>query len=412
MRRAGVATAAAAITVGAVLGCAACGAYQADGHGSARTPGVAHKARRPAPARPPVPGPVPRPTPARTGTAAPAAPAATARAAHQTDVPCGAALSALRPAAGETLALRRGCRYLGSLVVAADGVTVTAYGAGPDPVLTLDKNGATVQVRGHDDTIENLSLAGAAPRTWRCDGKATPAGHVDGVDIEPGARAAVVDNVSATGFYAAVYVMAGASGSLIENSAFTNNTELDTNNPRGSAGAFGVLLSGDANMVVHNVITGDQACSLAYGWDGSAVEVYGGSDNVIAANTASDDSAFVELGSGSGLVAADNRVVANTVVDGNSGLGMTFLITRGSGDSAGPVYDTTARGNRVSLTRRGDKGAVSYGWRPGDGTLLTLAGNYLDVGANQALYADGGYVDAGGNTFTGTCHPSAACRGR
>ena len=56
-------------------------------------------------------------------------------------------------------------------------------------------------------------------------------------------------------------------------------------------------------------------------------------------------------------------------------------------------------------------GGHRSGWcrRPGDGTLLTLTGNYLNLGTHQALYEDGGYVDGGGNTFIGTCNPSSAC---
>jgi len=37
----------------------------------------------------------------------------------------------------------------------------------------------------------------------------------------------------------------------------------------------------------------------------------------------------------------------------------------------------------------------------------TPTGNYLNLGTNQALYEDGGYVDGGGNTFIGTCNPSS-----
>lgn len=52
---------------------------------------------------------------------------------------------------------------------------------------------------------------------------------------------------------------------------------------------------------------------------------------------------------------------------------------------------------------------VSYDWQHGDGILLTLTGNYLNLGSNQALYEDGGYADGGGNTFIGTCNPFSDC---
>ena len=63
----------------------------------------------------------------------------------------------------------------------------------------------------------------------------------------------------------------------------------------------------------------------------------------------------------------------------------------------------------MNLTKTGDQGVVSYDWQPGDGTLVTLAGNHLNLGSNQALYEDGGYVDGGGNTFIGSCNPSSDC---
>ncbi len=325
------------------------------------------------------------------------------------DVPCGKALSTLNPTAGTTLALERGCNYAGPLSISTDNVTVTAYSSGSAPVITLRQDGATVDISASGDIVENLSLVGAAPGTWKCGGQSTPAGHVDGIDIEPGARSTLVTSVSATGFYAGVYVKAGATGSVIENSTFTNNNMLDTNNASGSAGAFGLLLWGSYNTISNNTISGSQACSIAYGYDGSAVEVYGGSYNIIEGNQAHSNNAFTELGSYQGATATSNSFRRNTVTDGPVSHGTTFLVTRGSLDPNGPVYNTTATSNTVTLTKPGDDGVATYAWEPGDGTLLTLTGNYLNLRSNQALYEDGGYVNGGGNTFIGTCNPSSDC---
>ncbi len=327
------------------------------------------------------------------------------------NAPCGTALSNLHPANGSTLALQRGCAtYTGTLRITASNVTITAYGTGSSPILTLRKNGATIDVSGSDNTIQNLSLAGSGSGNWWCGGRRTPAGHVDGIDIEAGAHDNTVTNVSATGFYAAVFVMAGSTGNVIENSTFTNNNMLNTNDALGSSGAFGVLLWGDNNTVTGNTISGSQACSIAYGSDGSAVEVYGGSNNLISSNRATNDNAFTELGSYSGDTATTNTYRGNVVSDGPAGGGATFLITRGSADEDGPVYRTIVINNTVNLTKAGDEGVISYGWQPGDGTLITLTGNYLNVGpGNQVLYEDGGYVNGGGNTFVGWCNPSSDC---
>jgi hypothetical protein len=73
-----------------------------------------------------------------------------------------------------------------------------------------------------------------------------------------------------------------------------------------------------------------------------------------------------------------------------------FLITRGSADKAnGPARNTAMLRNHV----KGE--VVSYGWRPGNGILLTLTGNTVSVPGGIALYTDGGYVNGGGNHFIG-----------
>ncbi len=326
-----------------------------------------------------------------------------------TNVPCGKPLSTVHPAAGGTLALKRGCTYTGSLTIIADNVRVTAFGSGKIPVVTLRQDGAAIDVSGSGTTITNVSLAGTAPRTWTCGGRRTPAGHVDGIDLEGGSADNTITNVSATGFYAGVYVTSGSSGNVIENSTFTDNTELDTNSAFGSSGAFGILVWGSNNTVLDNTINGSQACSIAYGFDGSAVEIFGGSHNLIAGNAASSNNAFTELGSYAGATATSNTYRGNTVSDGAVSHGTTLLVTRGSADPDGPVYDTVFTGNTVNLTKPGDQGLVSYAWEPGDGTLLTLTNNYLNLGSNQVLYTDGGFADGGGNTYIGTCNPAIAC---
>lgn len=42
--------------------------------------------------------------------------------------------------------------------------------------------------------------------------------------------AAVVTSVTASGFYAAVYINAGANGNRVQNSTLKDNVMLDTNN--------------------------------------------------------------------------------------------------------------------------------------------------------------------------------------
>jgi hypothetical protein len=232
---------------------------------------------------------------------------------------------------------------------------------------------------------------------------------VDGVDLMPGSADNTVSEVFATGFYAAVYIYTGSDDNTITSNTFVNNVQMNRNTPTQSAGGFGVLLHGDYNVIEYNTINGNQACSNEFGRDGSAVEVYGGSYNLVRGNQAANDAAFTELGSFTGDIATGNEYVGNTVTDGPGDLRVIFLITRGSGDVFGPVSDTVVEDNKVILTRPGDKGAVSYAWQPGNGIILTMTGNDMDMAGNFALYENGGYIDGGGNTFIGKCDPATAC---
>jgi hypothetical protein len=325
------------------------------------------------------------------------------------NVSCGTNLAAVAPASGSTIQLQRGCAFGGSLVLRSSHVKVTAYGSGPAPIIALGHDGAAVSVFGSHDVIENLTLRGVAPSFWNCHGHRTPAGHVDGVDLQPGSALDTVKNIKATGFYAAVNVFPGSSRDNIVYNTFTANLELNINNKKASAGAFGVLLRGDRSFVEHNTINDNQACSLAFGLDGSAIEVSGGSYNLISYNHASNDNAFTELGSPPGTIATGNYYSHNTVTADRNDQSVTFLVTRGSKSNFGPVLNTKAFFNTVKLTGKGNEGAVSYDWKKGDGTLLTLTKNNLDLGKNEVLFENGGFVNGGGNTFIGTCRPKIAC---
>jgi hypothetical protein len=199
----------------------------------------------------------------------------------------------------------------------------------------------------------------------------------------------------ASGFYAGTYIETGSSGDKVSYGNFSNETII---NGQGSAGAMGVLLWGDHAWVAHNTLNNNNAPSPQYGRDGSGVEVYGGAYNYISYNSGNGDNAFTELGRQSGQNATDNHYNYNNVT--NTGpYSSEFLVTRGSGDTSnGPVFRTFATGNTVCLPHSGNQGAVSYDYRSGDGTLLTLTNNSIKVNG-RALSQDGGYVDGGGNTL-------------
>jgi hypothetical protein len=309
--------------------------------------------------------------------AALAAPARPAAAGAVIRIAPGTNLSAVRVRAGGVYDLAAGASYTGTLDIDAGDVTVQGYGSGPWPVITRHSYGSDIVVSGRGDTVRGLRVTGQG-----YDGKN---GYIVGVGVS--GQDDTVTRVSVGGdLYAGVYFEQAASGGILSDSVIDH---CDALNPRHlSSGAFGVLLWGIRNTVEDNTIENQRTASPVYGTDGSGVEVYHGRDNIVRDNTGLNDLVFTELG---GAGTAGNQYIGNTF----SGPG-GFLITRGSGDKAnGPVLDTTMTGNRA------DGEVVSYAWRPGDGTLLTLTRNTIVVPGKIALWTDGGYVNGGGNVFTG-----------
>jgi hypothetical protein len=289
----------------------------------------------------------------------------------------GTSLTTVRVKAGTTYELATGAQYTGTLNVDADDVTVQGYGNGSPPVLTRHVQGSDIVVSGDGDTVRSLRVTGQG-----YDGKN---GYIVGVGVT--GRDDAITQISAYGdLYAGVYFEQTSSAGTVSDSVIDH---CDALNPQHlSSGAFGVLLWGTHNTVEDNTIKNQVTASPVYGTDGSAVEVYHGRDNIIRDNTGSNDAAFTELG---GTGAAGNSYIGNTFTGPGD-----FLITRGSGDKVnGPVLDTIVSGNRA------DGEIVSYAWRAGDGTLLTLTGDTITMPGKIALWTDGGYINDGGNTFTG-----------
>ncbi len=293
-------------------------------------------------------------------------------------VPPGTALSWVHPTAGSTYAFARGATYSGTLTITANNVTIKNYGQATKryPIFSRNSEGNDITVTGSNDTIENVRVTGQGYQSVSGCGPATTAGYEVGIDVSGGHD--TVHAVLAYGnLYAGVYVETAGSYATISGSNFTNVNALNPANL--GSGAFGILLWGSHNTIDNDVFNDQSTCSPDYGKDGSGVEIYHGSDNLIENSSGTNDSDFTELG---GAGATGNSYTDNTFTAPGE-----FLVTRGSGDAAdGPVKDTTMTGNVV------DGAVVSYDWRSGDGTLLTMKDNQV-----SSLSQDGGYVDAGGN---------------
>ncbi len=290
----------------------------------------------------------------------------------------GTSLDSVRPASGITYLFKRGATYTGTLTVAADNVIIDAYGTGRYPIFSRTSAGNDLTVSGNADFISHIRLTGHGYQQVPGCGSASTAGYEVGIDI--GGLHDTVNSVKAYGnLYAGVYVEPGGAYATISHSIFDGVNSLNPSNL--GAGAFAILIWGNHNTVNKDTFANQSTCSPDYGRDGSGVEIYHGSYNMIEHSTGWNDSDFTELG-GSGAT-------TNTYLDNTFSAPGEFLVTRGSGDRAdGPVYNTRLFGNVAHGA------VVSYDWQPGSGTLLIMKNNHV-----ASLSQDGGFVDEGGTVI-------------
>jgi hypothetical protein len=272
-------------------------------------------------------------------------------------------------AAGDRLLLRRGGRWAGPLAIAAAGtaeapIVVGTYGAGPRPV--VDGGDHCVALSGPYVVVDGLRVENC----WA------------GVELEGGFE--TVRNVVAAHNVAGVRVAPAATDARVVENVLVDNNRMSvlTRTPTDDdSGAFGILLQGDRTVVARNRISGSDAFSYDFGRDGSAIEVYGGRDNLILDNLAVDDQAFTELGNAR---SADNTYAYNVVF--SSLATSTFAVTRGAGSRFGPVRHTRLLNNTVVLVGNHSQGFVcDAGCGP---DILTLRNNIV-----QAVWKTG-YADA------------------
>lgn len=276
---------------------------------------------------------------------------------------------------GDRLLLRRGSSWDAQLELGSKGTTsrdivVGPYGNGTPPRI---HNGQTcVRITGSYVRLTGITVRSC---TWA------------GVSIA--GSFVRVDHMRISGAAAGIEVTPGSRGDkLLHNDLIDNNrmavlTRTPTND---DSGAFGILLRGTGTLVAHNRIEGSDAFSYDYGRDGSAVEVYGGRDNVIVRNVGVDDHAFTELGNAQ---SAGNTFAYNLFV--SSAPKATFLVTRGAQDAFGPVRDTRVYNTTAVLTGEDSEGVVCYaGCNRG---ILRLRNDVI-VAAGDAVQADGPFDEA------------------
>ncbi|MDQ6640971.1 MAG: hypothetical protein M3Y66_00550, partial [Actinomycetota bacterium] len=152
---------------------------------------------------------------------------------------------------------------------------------------------------------------------------------------------------------------------------------------------FGVLVNGDHALITRNTISGQHAPSADYGTDGSAVELYGAQDTVVAYNIARDNHTFSEIGGIPGTDESRGATFAYNQVT-SSQPGSKFVVVH-AGDPFGRATGVRLIHNTAILTGTGSEGFVCG---PGCGTdTLTMTANLISA-TYQSGSVNGSYTQS------------------
>ena len=250
--------------------------------------------------------------------------------------------------AGATVLFKRGQTF-GNVNLVADDARVTygAYGAGALPV--LDGGGGathTVDVRAPFVTVQDLLVRNG--------------GDDDKVGIAVWSTDAVVRRVTATGNAIGVQAQAGADRLRVTGSTLSDNTTvIQPDGENDDYGACGVsVLAADHVEIDHNTFTGNVGRSDDFGLDGSAVELFGGTDTAVHHNRATDNHTFSELGN---AATANTHFYDNLVLTSASGpSGAYGFNVQGSDGPFGGVRGTRITNNTIVM-RSAEPGPVVVG---------------------------------------------------
>ncbi|HPH86134.1 MAG TPA: hypothetical protein PLC48_11775 [Ferruginibacter sp.] len=145
-------------------------------------------------------------------------------------------------------------------------------------------------------------------------------------------------------------------------------------------GANGITLSGNDNIITHNLFSGNWAESYDYGFNGGAIEAFGStSRNKIMYNTIIDCTGVMEIGSGNGGEAEDNLLANNLLI--NNG---TLTYVNISGTFAIEASNIQYFNNTIIDlgNRSSDKALFAFNGEPKAHTIFNLQNNifYLKSG--------------------------------
>ena len=287
-----------------------------------------------------------------------------------------------------------------------DQILVSAYGVGSNPKIVKTGSGDAIIVSGAYIVISNLhvtaDLATVAKDSACQNG---PIGTMSGIRLDKNSHDVTIKNIRASNLYAGVYIAGDlTSGTVSNRNKIINNVFIDNKmmNSQSSAGAMGVLVWGDDNEVAYNEFSGNDACSRLYTRDGSAVEIYGGKRNNIHHNRAYNNETFSELGH---IRTADNKFGYNLMV---SKLPYSKgFVTRGAGDSYGPVPNSTFYNNTVYLTGSTSQAFVCAGDCNTTTTPVFTVKNNIFSGAQKSAYFGGTSFIESNNIFNKIPEPTS-----
>jgi hypothetical protein len=177
----------------------------------------------------------------------------------------------------------------------------------------------------------------------------------------------VVENLYLINWYAGIGVANDADGIELKNNYLTSNIQgivlsngrnhhihhnnllynnimaQDTPGDDDDYGAQGIVVGSDYTIIEHNQMIGHYAISEDYGYDGSGMEVYGGSHNIFRYNYLSGNEVFTELGTPEGKITKNNTFYRNLVINEES----PYLVVQHIESNFGPVYNTSIIENIV-----------------------------------------------------------------
>ena len=299
--------------------------------------------------------------------------------------------------AGDSLLLKRGCSWSEQLRAHWNGtdsnpILIGAFGSGDLPKLQNTRNG-DVQITGTYQTIENIQTYNSPGSYDRilasCSNQ--PVGWIVGFNFAGGSNN-TLRNSLATHEALAVSLTGNASDNRIVNNQFINNDGAweAPSSSQGLRGGTAIGLSGTGNEIANNHFENN---ATICGNESISIELYNASSSNIHNNTSFGDKDFIELGSGGTFVSSNNTIAYN--VHSTSQAHSRFVVTRGQGDSHGPVWQTTLYNNVAYGSGSDSQGIICMSC----GTnVLRMENNVIDV-VTKALYVGGSSLVESNNIF-------------